>query len=85
LREFLRQRLPEYMVPAGYLRLEKLPLTGSGKVDRQGLPAVDAAAFVFHEYAAPLGKMETAVAQVWSELLKVERVGRRDNPRVYPD
>jgi hypothetical protein len=79
LREYLGQKLPEYMVPAAYVRLEKLPLTANGKVDRKGLPAPDANLYGTRGYEAPVGEIETAVAGIWAELLKVERVGRRDN------
>ncbi|HEY7768578.1 amino acid adenylation domain-containing protein, partial [Longimicrobium sp.] len=79
LRSFLSARLPEYMVPAAYVRLEALPLTPNGKLDRQALPAPEGDAFARRGYEAPVGEAEQALAEVWSELLGVERVGRRDN------
>jgi acyl-coenzyme A synthetase/AMP-(fatty) acid ligase/acyl carrier protein len=79
LRGHLLALLPEYMVPSGYVRLERLPLTANGKLDRQALPAPDQSAVVSREYEAPQGEIESAIAQIWQELLKLERVGRQDN------
>ncbi|WP_420127865.1 non-ribosomal peptide synthase/polyketide synthase [Longimicrobium sp.] len=79
LRARLSERLPEYMVPAAYVRLEALPLTPNGKLDRKALPAPEGDAFVTRGYEAPVGDTEQALAEVWAELLRVERVGRRDN------
>ena len=72
-------RLPEYMVPAAYVRLERLPLTANGKLDRKALPAPELDAYGVSEYAAPEGEVETTLAAIWAELLHVERVGRNDN------
>ena len=79
LREHLLARLPQYMVPAAYVWLEKLPLTPNGKLDRKRLPAPDSDAYVARGYEEPVGDTERALAGIWSEVLKVERVGRRDN------
>ena len=79
LRAHLAAKLPEYMVPAAYVRLEGLPLTPNGKLDRKALPAPEADAYAVRGYEAPQGEMETALAQIWAEVLKVERVGRHDN------
>jgi amino acid adenylation domain-containing protein len=79
LRAHLAERLPEHLVPAAYVRLDALPLTPNGKVDRRALPAPDGGAFATRAYEAPLGEAEEALAGVWSELLRVERVGRRDH------
>jgi amino acid adenylation domain-containing protein len=79
LRAHLSERLPEYMVPAAYVRLETLPLTPNGKVDRKALPAPEGDAFPARGYEAPSGKAEEAVAAIWAELLGAERVGRRDH------
>jgi amino acid adenylation domain-containing protein len=79
LRAHLRESLPEYMVPAAFVVLQALPLTPNGKVDRKGLPAPDGAAYGTRGYEAPVGEVETALAQIWAELLKLERVGRHDN------
>jgi amino acid adenylation domain-containing protein len=79
LRARLGERLPEHMVPAAYVRLEGLPLTPSGKLDREALPAPEGDAFATRGYEAPEGEMEQALAGIWSEVLRVERVGRRDH------
>jgi aryl carrier-like protein len=79
LREHLRRELPEHMVPAAYVRLEALPLTPNGKLDRKALPAPEGDAYARRGYEAPVGEVEEALAEIWSELLGVERVGRWDN------
>ncbi|MDT9002462.1 amino acid adenylation domain-containing protein, partial [Paucibacter sp. APW11] len=79
LRGTLSRELPQYMVPSAFVVLEALPLTANGKLDRAALPAPDASAVVAREYEAPQGELEAAIAQIWAELLKLERVGRRDH------
>jgi len=79
LRAHLAGRLPEYMVPAAYVRLDALPLTPSGKLERRALPAPEGEAYVSREYEAPVNETEEALAGIWAEVLRVERVGRRDN------
>ncbi|MGH9969400.1 MAG: non-ribosomal peptide synthetase, partial [Pyrinomonadaceae bacterium] len=79
LREHLLARLPAYMVPVAYVRLEKMPLTPNGKLDRGGLPAPDSEAYIARGYEEPVGESERALAGIWREVLKVERVGRQDN------
>ncbi len=79
LRAHLLRQLPDYMVPAAYVQLSELPLTANGKLDRKALPAPDSKAFAANEYVAPQGDTEIALAQVWSEVLGLERVGANDN------
>ncbi|MFL9875106.1 non-ribosomal peptide synthetase [Paraburkholderia megapolitana] len=79
IRAYLRESLPEYMVPAAYVALARMPLTANGKLDRKALPAPDFGAYGQREYEAPRGDVEQALAQIWSQLLGVERVGRGDN------
>jgi len=79
LREHLRQSLPEYMVPAAYVQLPRFPLTPNGKIDRKTLPAPNAVCGLEHEYEPPQGETETALVQMWQEVLHVERVSRRDD------
>ncbi|API57491.1 hypothetical protein BMW22_38695 (plasmid) [Rhizobium leguminosarum] len=67
------------MVPSAFVRLDGLPLTPNGKLDRQALPAPDDDAYARTAYEAPQGAVETALAEIWQELLGVERVGRHDN------
>ncbi|AXA91301.1 non-ribosomal peptide synthetase [Massilia sp. YMA4] len=78
-RDRLGQALPEYMLPAAFVPLEALPQTPNGKLDRKALPAPSGQAFVQRAYEATIGAIETTLAQIWSELLGVERVGRHDN------
>src|SRR4051794_15176025 len=79
LRAHLQARLPDYMLPAAYVGLERLPLTPNGKLDRKALPAPEAGAYAARGYEAPLGEMETRLAALWAEVLQVERVGRQDH------
>jgi acyl carrier protein len=79
LRDLLKQKLPEYMVPAAFVPLEALPLSSSGKVDRKALPAPDGALTATAEYVAPRNDTEQQLAALFSELLNVERVGIHDN------
>ena len=79
LRSPLAAILPEYMVPAAYVRLEALPLTPNGKLDRKALPSPDDEAYARATYEAPRGETETVLAAIWSEFLGVERISRNDN------
>jgi amino acid adenylation domain-containing protein len=79
LRAHLSATLPEYMIPAAYVYLESLPLTANGKLDRRALPEPDAERYVRQGYEPPANEIETRLARIWAELLKVERVGRQDN------
>jgi pristinamycin I synthase-3/4 len=77
LRAALRGTLPEYMLPAAFVRMEALPLGPSGKTDRRALPAPAAESGA--EYRAPGTEVEAALAEAWSEVLGVERVGIDDD------
>jgi len=79
LRQYLKIRLPEYMVPSLFITLDKLPLTRSGKVDRRALPAPDKAAAATAESIAPRTAAEQVVAEIFAQVLRVERVGVTDN------
>ncbi|MEX0447230.1 amino acid adenylation domain-containing protein, partial [Xenorhabdus sp. SGI246] len=79
LRNYVSALLPDYMVPAAFVRLETLPLTPNGKLDRRALPAPGEAAFAHQVYEAPQGETEITLATIWQELLNVEQVGRYDN------
>jgi acyl-coenzyme A synthetase/AMP-(fatty) acid ligase/aryl carrier-like protein len=79
LRAHVAAKLPEYMVPAAYVRLESLPLTPSGKLNRKALPAPEGDAYVVRQYEAPQGAIEELLADIWAKLLHLERVGRHDN------
>jgi thioesterase domain-containing protein/acyl carrier protein len=78
LRTTLLQTLPDYMVPEYFVVLDAMPLTSNGKVDRKALPAPEVA----HDesgYVAPVTTTEKAIAAVWAEVLKVDRVGVTDD------
>ncbi|WP_201524286.1 non-ribosomal peptide synthetase [Halomonas sp. 59] len=77
LREALGEKLPDYMVPGVLVLLEALPLNANGKVDRKALPEPDLASG--SQYESPQGEVEEALAEIWSEILGVEQVGRHDN------
>jgi len=79
LHAYLAACLPDYMVPAAFVRLDALPLTRNGKVDRRALPAPDEATYARASYEAPAGEIETALAEIWREPLGVERISRIDN------
>ncbi|WDD36886.1 amino acid adenylation domain-containing protein (plasmid) [Nostoc sp. UHCC 0926] len=79
LRQFLKAKLPEYMVPNVFVMLESLPLTPSGKVDRRALPEPDLYSEITGKYVAPRTQIEELLAQIWAQVLKVELVGIYDN------
>ncbi|BAQ82138.1 peptide synthase [Pseudomonas sp. St29] len=75
----LRAELPEYMVPLHWLWLARLPLNANGKLDRKALPALEIGQLQSQDYQAPGSELEQTLADIWAEVLKVERVGVRDN------
>ncbi|MFJ9819537.1 amino acid adenylation domain-containing protein [Streptomyces sp. NPDC101151] len=79
LRDRLGETLPPYMVPTAYLRLEALPLTGNGKLDRRALPAPGRAATAVGEHVGARDEDERAMAAVWAEVLGLDMVGVHDN------
>jgi amino acid adenylation domain-containing protein len=80
LRDHLRARLPEHMVPAAWVTLDAMPLTPSGKLDRRALPRLEASRDGLGErYVAPRSPIEETLAAIWSEVLGVERVGVHDS------
>ena len=79
LREYLKQRLPDYMVPAQCVVLKSLPRLPNGKVDAKGLPAPQWEAGSSRVYLAPSTSVEEVLAGIWAEVLKLERVGVEDN------
>jgi len=79
LREALRARLPEYMVPSAYVHVAAWPQTANAKLDRNALPAPDAEAYVVRAYEAPQGPIEDAIARIWAEMLQIDKVGRHDH------
>ena len=79
VRSFLKEKLPDYMVPNAFVFLESLPLTPNGKVDRRALPTPDIGTELLDKYVAPRTPSEEILAQIWAQVLKVERVGIHDN------
>jgi acyl-coenzyme A synthetase/AMP-(fatty) acid ligase/acyl carrier protein len=80
VRAFLRQRLPDYMVPGGFLVLDSLPLTPNGKVDRRALPSMEQEEpATRREYVAPRTEIEEALATICAEALGVEKLGVHDD------
>jgi amino acid adenylation domain-containing protein len=79
-RRYLRRTLPDYMIPAIVIALDTLPLTPNGKIDRKALPnPFDARLLQGTEYVPPAPGMETVMAEVWREVLGIDRVGAEDN------
>ena len=80
LRRFLKQKLPDYMIPSAFVVLTTLPLMPNGKIDRRALPAPDQSRPELHAaFVAPRTWVEEKLAQIWRELLKVAKVGIHDN------
>lgn len=80
LRAFLKERLPDYMVPSAFVALDTLPLTPSGKVDRRALPAPNRTRLDLNEaFVAPSTAIEERLADIWAAVLGIEQVGIHDN------
>jgi amino acid adenylation domain-containing protein len=78
LRDYLQSQLPNYMLPAAYVILEKMPLTASGKVDRRQLPAPQYQTMQ-DNYVAPHNETETQLTKIWEKLLNMSPIGVHDN------
>ncbi|MBW4613205.1 MAG: amino acid adenylation domain-containing protein [Desmonostoc vinosum HA7617-LM4] len=80
VRSLIQQKLPNYMVPSAFVLLKALPLTPNGKVDRRALPSPDTAnRNLSTGFVSPRTPIEAQIAQIWSEVLGVERIGVKDN------
>ena len=79
LRQFLKTKLPEYMIPNAFVILESLPLTPNGKVDRRALPAPDLEVNRSVSFVPPRDTIELQLTQIWSEVLEVDCIGLEDN------
>jgi thioesterase domain-containing protein len=79
LRSHLALCLPGYMVPAAFVRLDDLPLSANGKLDRLRLPQPDSNAMAHQQYEPPHGTIETTLMTIWMDLLHVDKIGRHDN------
>ncbi|HEX6909727.1 MAG TPA: amino acid adenylation domain-containing protein, partial [Longimicrobium sp.] len=78
LRAYLRERMPEHMVPSAFVLLDALPLSPNGKIDRRALPAPERGARGSAPFVGPRSEAEATLAAIWSEVLGVERVGVHD-------
>ncbi len=80
LRRFLKRKLPDYMAPSAFVRLDAMPLTPNGKVDRHALPTpgTDRPELV-QSFVAPRNPVEEVLAQIWAQVLNLERVGVHDD------
>ena len=79
LRAVLAAFLAEHMIPSAFVELDALPLTPNGKLDRKALPAPGHASLAAQAYESAQGEIETAIATIWQDLLRIDRVGRHDN------
>ncbi|MFD1290957.1 amino acid adenylation domain-containing protein [Laceyella putida] len=79
LRQHLAQELPDYMIPAHFIKLESLPLNANGKVDKRALPEPEVSEGMGSAYVAPTTELERLLARIWKEVLGVERIGIHDN------
>ena len=79
LRDHLRSRLPDYMIPSTWMVLEQLPLTSSGKVDRRALPRPQSRSQDLGQYVPPHTDLECTLVELWQELLRVDQIGVQDN------
>lgn len=79
LRDFLKEKLPDYMIPGFYVSLDVLPLTSNGKIDRKSLPEVSQDDVIKTAYVAPRNEIEQKLVLIWQEVLGVEKIGVTDN------
>ena len=79
LRTYLKDTLPDYMIPSAFIVLVDLPLTGNGKLDTASLPEPKLVSYARAVYEIPRGELECALAGIWQKLLRIEKVGRNDN------
>ncbi|MCP4178736.1 MAG: amino acid adenylation domain-containing protein, partial [bacterium] len=78
IRSFLKESLPDYMLPSYFIQIDEFPLTPNGKIDRNALPEPDGLNNSGHEYAAPRNEIEEKLVEIWQEVLNVERISILD-------
>ena len=78
LRDYLAETLPDYMVPAAFVKLDEMPLTPNGKINRRALPEPDMS-LMGEEYVAPENEIEKKLAEIWCDILKLDQIGIHDN------
>ena len=79
LRTYVKGALPQHMIPSAFVTLASLPLTPNGKLDRRALPIPRLESYGSAAFAPPQGPVETSIAVIWCEVLRMERLGREDN------
>ncbi len=79
IRNYLKQQLPDYMVPGALIPIPRVPLTANGKIDRQALPSPEQATASHREYLAPQSEAEKAVATIWETVMRSPRIGVQDD------
>jgi amino acid adenylation domain-containing protein len=79
LRDFLKRKLPDYMLPSTFMTLESLPLTSNGKVNRRALPVPEGRPRLDQSYVAPRSEMDKKIVAIWRDILRVEKIGIHDN------
>ncbi|MEH2238479.1 non-ribosomal peptide synthetase [Nostoc sp.] len=77
--KFLKEKLPEYMIPTAYVVLESIPLTPNGKVDRHALPRPNIVTFDRYDYVAPRSQVEELLGEIWAKVLIKEQIGIHDS------
>ncbi len=79
IRQFLKVRLPDFMIPGHIMALETLPLTANGKINRKILPQPDVSQQLAHNYVAPRSDLERKLTEIWAEVFNIEKIGIHDN------
>lgn len=79
IQDFLKMKLPEYMIPDVFVEMESFPVSSNGKVDRKAFPVPDAEELVTTEYVAPVTELEQKLSELWREILKTDKIGINDN------
>ena len=79
IRKFLDDKIPNYMIPSYFVHLDKMPLNVSRKIDRNNLPDIDISSYKNNDYEEPVSEMEKNMANIWSDILNISKIGRNDN------
>ncbi|BAY05184.1 amino acid adenylation domain-containing protein [Anabaena cylindrica PCC 7122] len=79
LREYLKQKLPDYMIPSAFVALESFPLTTNGKIDHRALPTVDFINFESKKNIQPSDNLELQLIKIWENVLRIQPIGLSDN------
>ena len=79
IRSFIKEKLPDYMVPEAFMNLESLPLTPNGKIDRRSLPAPDITSVSQSNFVPPSNATQEQIATIWTQILDIEKIGIEDN------